>query len=99
MNIKSLKVTVATAGTRVPLSATTLIARSLIIKSIAANSTNLLGVGGSDVAAANWYELSSGHSVEIKAGSKNGTDEGIDLSKIYLDSSSNGLVASVLYTV
>lgn len=94
--IKSLKVTITTAGTELPLSSTKVLAKKVWIKALAAN-TGLVGVGGSDVASSNWYELAGGASIELDAGDMRGNQTSLDLSTIYVDTATGGNIVSVLY--
>ena len=92
-------VTVVTAGTAVPLSATQIITPNVVVQALSTN-TGKIFVGGSNVSnSANYAAaLQPGESLEITgpvaAGSK---EEEVDLSRIYIDASSSGDQASVGY--
>lgn len=75
--------TVTTAGTRVQVSTTAYLYRSLTI--IAKdNNTGRIYVGGADVASTTNRGLAGGDSISFVS------DKGIDLSDVYLDASVSG---------
>ncbi len=91
---------VTTAGTRVRLVASSLLASECVIKALGAN-TGIIYVGGSDVASSNGFQLAAGESVSVgqllQAGALSRGEQRLDLTDIYLDSSVNGEGVRVLY--
>lgn len=85
-NISSGRKVVTTHGTRVPLTATpgTICAR-LLITALKSN-TNLVAVGGVDVVAA----LGSEKGILLKAADQPLELSGVDLSRVYIDSITDG---------
>ncbi len=82
-------VTVTTAGTRVPISATTVMVYSLIIVSLSTN-TGTQYAGDSTVSAANGCPIAPDGSIEFEPpDSARGYDQ-FDIKDIYVDSSTNG---------
>lgn len=92
----TFKKTVTTAGTRVQLSSTQILARSVEIRALKAN-TGIIYVGDATVASTNGYALSLSDVYKFSDGGGNVTTV-IDLSQIYLDSSANGEGVTVFYT-
>lgn len=79
------KTTVTTAGTRVPLAASTTCV-SVTIKALATN-TGIIYVGSSTVASSNGFELAAGDSVSLDIA---------NLNTVNIDSSVNGQGVSYL---
>ena len=91
------RITVTTAGTRVPLTAdTTLIAYKVIIKGKATNA-GLVFVGDVTVTATNGYPLAATAELVIEPPTSPRNLENIMLSDIYVDSATNGDSVQVLY--
>jgi hypothetical protein len=86
-------ITVTTAGTRVPLSATSLPTNSVLIQADTAN-TGYIYVGDSTVASTNGHVLSAGDAIEIRIDVNGRVDE-VDLADIYVDASVNSQKARV----
>lgn len=86
----SIAVTVTTAGTRVPLFASTKPVASLIIMTISTNSNNVY-VGDVTVTSSNGVPLKPEKSLDMELPQDaNGKMMEIDASQIYLDSDTNG---------
>ncbi len=96
LKLKTLPaVTVTTSGTRVPISATTVMVYSLIVISVSTN-TGIQYIGDDTVAVANGAPIAPDGSVEFEPPeSARGYDQ-FDIKDIYLDSSSNGAEFRVL---
>lgn len=95
MKVKSLKVTVATAGTRVPLSATRLLAASFAIQADSANAGDVF-IGDVSVTAANGFLVTS---LGLNGDDVRGISQDFDLSKIYIDSDTDADAVRVLYAL
>jgi hypothetical protein len=90
-------VTVATAGTRVPLSSTPLYASALLIVADRLNS-GYVYIGDESVSSANGIELSAGRDHPIGVESEGGRfNAPLNLADIYIDSSVNGNAVRVSY--
>lgn len=91
-------VTVTTAGTRVQLSSTSIIASSVTIQAHPANSTALIYVGDITVAAARGNSLSAASAAAVICdhSGRPGSEE-LNLSDIYIDSDTNGSKVKVTY--
>ena len=88
-------VTVATAGTRQPLSATTTLVYSVTVQSVSAN-TGTQYLGDNTVSSSNGIQVSPTDTIEIDApAGARGVDQ-FDLSKIYVDSSTDGAVFRIV---
>ena len=99
VDLRGLNTTVAAAGTPVPVSATSIKAPGCTIR---ANPTNVgtIYVGGVNLGLnTRAAELNAGDAIEIVGPNIGGTEEEIDLSKIYIDSSSSGDKVTVAYFV
>ena len=95
--LNSFTKSVTTAGTQVQLSATTLLVYSATIVAKAAN-TQKIYIGGANVD--NTYgALSAGNGIGIGDVEKNGHDDYVDLSKIWIDSDVNGEGVNVFYSL
>lgn len=95
--IRTEKVTVTTAGTRVPLSASTKLVASLAIDAYA-NNTNNLYVGDETVSSTNGLPLKPEKAVSYELqNDANGKMMEIDLSEVYLDADSSGNYAIITY--
>ena len=97
----SAAVTITTAGTRVPLSATSVLCSRLVIRTPASGNTGLVYVGGSNVSSSNGYQLpaggGTGGTVEFDSVMLGHAGEEIDLSQVYLDADTNGNSVRILY--
>ena len=96
VSFKSDIVTVAAAATAVALG--TGKAFKLRLKALAGN-TGVVGVGDSDVASTNWYELAAGDELILDLTSE-GTPGRIlefDLAQIFVDAATNGDKLSINY--
>jgi hypothetical protein len=99
--LKSFKVNVATAGTRVQLSSTTIWAEWVQIIASTANA-GAVYIGGSNVAAANGFPLSNAspnNRVDLGQIFMDGSNESWDLSKIYIDAANNDEDVFVIYSL
>jgi hypothetical protein len=95
LKLKTLTaVTVTTAGTRVPLSATTVNVYAVTIISMSSN-TGTQYLGDSTVTSSNGLPFGPGEDVELDAPDVKGLDQ-FDISKIYLDSSSSAAAFRVI---
>lgn len=85
------EVTVTTAGTRVPLSATSVYAYGVSVQSLRTN-TGYQYIGDVTVSSANGYEFGPSDVAEIEppAGTSGGREPSqVDLKEIYVDSTTN----------
>lgn len=90
-------VSVTTAGSRVQLSATSIITPGIVIKARTTN-TGAVYVGHSNVAATTAaFIMAPGDAVEIVGPMVRGIEEEFDISDIYLDSAVNGEGVTVGY--
>jgi len=90
-------VTVTTAGTRVPLTATQILTPGCVIAAKATNSGNIF-VGHDNVAATTaGAVIRPGETMEITGPQIGGTEEEFDLARIYIDAGSNGDKVTVGY--
>jgi len=80
------KVTVTTAGTRVKLSATSVIAYNLYIVA----NNDYIYVGDSGVSSTNGFTLSNKSILNLFAGP-------VDLSELYIDADTNGDSVNIVY--
>ncbi len=87
-------VTVATAGTAVPLSATTVRVYAVSIESADAN-TGIQYVGDETVTSANGATIKPGEGLELDVPDRCRTDQ-FDLKDIYVNSSTNGAVIRII---
>lgn len=88
-------VTVTTSGTRVALSATTVMVYSLIVISLSTN-TGIQYIGDSTVTTSNGAPIAPDGSIEFEPpDSARGYDQ-FDIKDIYVDSSTNGAVFRVM---
>lgn len=96
LKLKTLAaVTVTTAGTPVPISATTVMVYSLIVISLSTN-TGIQYVGDSTVSSSNGAPIAPDGSIEFEPPeSARGYDQ-FDIKNIYVDSSTNGAGFRVL---
>lgn len=90
-------VTVAAAGTAVPISAVATPAIDIIITADAGN-TGTVYVGDSTVDSSNGQPLAAGESYAIGTGGIRGTQEDFVLSDVYVDAATNGDSVRVAYT-
>jgi hypothetical protein len=99
--LKSILVNVATAGTAVPLSASTLWVENVWIIASTGNTGDVY-LGGSDGSSANGFPLDNAHPnnrVNLSDIQSRGTNECWDLSKIYVDAANSDEDVYVLYSV
>lgn len=98
--LKSYKIDIPTAGTRVALSATITsgLVNILAVKASTAN-TGLIFVGGSDVAAANGYSLAAGVSQPIGMGTDGTSSMEVDPTGVFFDTATNGNDVELLLLV
>lgn len=89
-------ITITTAGTRVQVSATQLLATSVIFQSDPLN-TGKVYIGDSAVTSVNGLALAAGESCSITPEAVRGNFTDIDLSDIWVDSSVNANVVRVSY--
>lgn len=95
VTIKTLTaVTVTSAGTRVPLSATHLLVYSVTIQSLESN-TGTQYIGDGTVSSTNGFSLSPGNIVEIDSPDARGVDQ-FDLNDVYVDSTVNAAEFRIL---
>lgn len=93
---KAEQLTVVTAGTRVPLSASRQDVRSVTIQADPDNASGeLIYVGGADVDATHCLKLAPGESVTLEQPSDPASY--INLALAYIDGSTDGLIANILY--
>ncbi len=100
--LNSEVITVTTAGTRVPLSATPKYVSYLAIKSPVTGNTGQIYVGGVTVSSTNGYPLQPSTAtvsteIVIHSAMLGMQGEEFDLSQIYLDATTNGNTALILY--
>ncbi len=88
--------TVTTAGTRVQISTTPLLVRSVIVCGMTGNTGHIY-FGGSTVAAANGVDLSAGDCTGWVPIASTGGSTAYDLSSVYVDASVSGEGANVTY--
>ncbi len=93
---KSIEKVVTTAGTRVALSSSKLMAHPVIIQACSTNG-GLVYVGGVDVAAANGYALAASAQVILGDMANGGANELVNLADVYVDAAANGYCVRVLY--
>lgn len=91
----SLRKAVTTAGTRVALSATSLVVRSFKIRANTGN-TGFIYLGDSSVSSTTGFELDDEDVYEFICPSGKNINE-IDLSTVYIDSSVNGEGVTVFW--
>lgn len=89
-------VTVASAGTAQPLSATSVLATDIIIMADHANGGRIF-VGDSTVSSTTGQFLAAGESLTISTATVRGTADDFDLADIYVDAATNGDKARVAY--
>lgn len=92
----SILVTVTTAGTAVPLSATELYSSHILIQASTGNTNNIY-VGGSDVDSTNGIALTPGSSISLGDLQRKDMNEAIDLRQVYVDADTNGNTVRVGY--
>lgn len=90
-------VTVATAGTAVVVSATSIKTSSFTIQADPAN-TGVIYVGDSSVDNTNGIVLVASQSAEFVGDVRRGGGDEYDLNEVFLDSSVNGETARVIYS-
>lgn len=98
VTIKTFHKVVTTAGTQVPLSSTTILARNICIQALASN-TGSIYIGESDVSSSDFgVEITAGNSfsIELPSMGEAGSDD-IDLKDIWIDAETNGEGVSVTY--
>lgn len=90
-------VTVASAGTPVPLSASQIISPGCSIRAKATNTGNVY-VGGTNLSSSTRAaELGPGDAIEIVGPQIGGTEEELDLAQIYVDAANSGDKVTVAY--
>lgn len=95
--IKTAKVTVETAGTAVPLTATSKLVASLAIDA-SANNTNNVYVGDDTVTSTTGLPLKAEKAVSYELqNDANGKMMEIDLNEVYLDADSDGNFVIITY--
>lgn len=94
--LTTFNVTVATAGTRVQVKATSTVARMVAIQGKYTNSGTLF-VGDSSVAASNGFALNAREAFSVGEMQLMTADNRIDLSLLYVDTSSSGDIAIIAY--
>lgn len=94
LTVTSFLVTVSTSGTAVPLTAIETNVHRAIVQATAANTNNMY-LSGSDVSTTNGLALDAGQSITLAGREMNGSEDTIDLAKIYLDADTNGETAMV----
>lgn len=88
-------VTVTTAGTRVPLAASAALVYAVTVQSDSDN-TGMQYLGDSTVTSANGTKFSPTDTIEVEApAGARGVDQ-FDISKIYVDSSTNGAIFRIV---
>lgn len=88
LKLKTLPaVTVATAGTEQPISATNLLVYAVIITSLSGN-TGTQYFGDSTVTSSNGTPFGPGDDIELEAPEHRGVDQ-FDIKNIYVDSTTN----------
>lgn len=101
LKMKTIAVTVTTAGTRVPISSTRLLTAAFNVESDPDNTGNGY-VGDVTVAASGSTQgaiCNSSRDVSVSAPEMRGISEEIDLSQQYIDADTNGNVYIVSYFV
>ncbi len=97
VKIKGLgTVTVATAGTPVQLSATSVIVAGLTIRAEAGNAGTIL-LGDSEVSTEPGARLNAGDVIDISGPNIRGIEEEFDLSDMWIDATANGCQVTVAY--
>jgi len=96
--IGSGKTTVTTAGTRVPLSATSIFVKQVTIHASNGNTGNIF-VGDVTVSSSNGFQLKGTTDQSLVLGNSelHGTDDAFDLNKIYIDSAANNESVTYIY--
>lgn len=95
--VKSLQKIVVTAGTQLPLSATSIQAYSVKIKALAANS-GIIYIGDLNVSAANGFALAAGQELDLSASAlPSNPGLALDLSQVYVDASASADAVCVVY--
>jgi len=90
------EVTIVTAGTRVPISTSDLLATDIIVTADPSNSGTIV-VGDVTVTSNNGQPLSPGESYIISTPTLRGTVEAFVLSDVYVDSDASGDKVRVAY--
>ena len=88
-------VTVATSGTPVALCASTQWVYSATIQSLSSN-TGTQYIGDSTVTSSNGLQFGAGDIIEVDAPASARSTDQFDLSKVYVDSSTNGAAFRVV---
>jgi len=88
--------TVATAGTRVQLSATTVRLREVVVQAKNGNS-NTIYFGNSSVSSTNGFQLQPGQSFSLSELSLMTGENSFDLSTMYVDAATNGDQVVIAY--
>lgn len=88
--------TVTTAGTPVPLSATSLRVAGFTIRAEANNSGTIL-LGGSDVSTNFAAKLNAGDAIDIVGPNIRGIEEELDLMDVYIDATASNCSVTVAY--
>lgn len=94
--LKSFQKIVATAGTELPLTATSILVSKCRIRALDGN-TGLVYVGDSTVSSTNGYPLTKGDELVLEALLDNQDKNQLDLSAIYVDAASNADGVAVIY--
>jgi hypothetical protein len=93
----TLGLTVATAGTRVPLSASNLLSLDLVVQALPTNTSNVF-VGGADVTSSNGIVLTPGGFISVGSlMTKARAFTEFNLAEWFVDAATNGQGVRVLY--
>ena len=96
LKIKTIAaVTVTVAGTEQPLSATTVMVYAVTIVSLSTN-TGTQYIGDSTVTSANGIPFTAGDTMELETPQMARATDQFDISKIYVDSSTNGAAFRII---
>lgn len=93
------KVTVSTSGNAVQLDSAAKTASAIITASIGNSGTIYVGSSSVDASSGLGQPLAAGESLQTEPPSQYGTEELVDLTRIYVDSTSNGDSVVISYYV
>lgn len=98
VKIRTVAVTVTTAGTAVPILASRFATPAFIVESAVTNSGNIY-IGDATVSSANSNRMGAGIGKSFEGPDISGVTEEIDLAQVYINADTNGCVAYVTYFV
>lgn len=93
-------VTVTTAGTPVPISATQIVTPGCLIQAAKTN-TGLIYLGGTNLSGSNGraHEIAAGEAIEIVGPGISGSEEEINLAQLRIDAANDGDKVLVSYFI